>query len=169
MPDLTEAQTDAEISPCGKYRYTLWRQWEKCYRYCLFIMLNPSTADASQDDPTIRRCIGFAKSWDYGALAVVNLFAYRATKPSELRTVADPVGPDNDARLKVYIRDADMVIAAWGANPAVTQERVSVVTELNYRLFCLGKTQAGHPKHPLFISRDTKLETFYTARTEGSE
>lgn len=91
-----EVATTAGISECGTYRYWLCREWSPGLDSLVWLMLNPSTADATQDDPTIRRCMGFARRWGYGGITVVNLYAYRATNPRDLLTAADPVGPEND-------------------------------------------------------------------------
>ena len=109
-------------------------------------MLNPSTADANQDDPTLRKCINFAQSLGYGSLKVVNLFAYRATKPCELRKVADPVGPKNNYYIQLATRRASLVIVAWGIHGSF-QGRDKVVHNLIYRdqiLYCLGVTKDGY-------------------------
>ena len=99
----------------GQYRYLLWRYWGEAKRL-VWVLLNPSTADARQDDPTIRRCVGFAKGWGYDGIQVVNLFAYRATDPRELKAVVDPVGPRNDEFIERAARGHEMVVVAWGAN-----------------------------------------------------
>lgn len=106
----------ALISECGLYRYRLWRRWG-IGPHATWIMLNPSTADADLDDPTIRRCIGFARAWGFSAIEVVNLFALRATNPRELGRSADPIGPDNDRHLSEAGRAAELRIAAWGHRP----------------------------------------------------
>ena len=90
------SRTGAEFDPTGAYRYSLWREWDARAPAVAFVMLNPSTADAARDDPTIRRCASFARSWGYGSLEVVNLFAYRASEPKRLRQTPDPIGPAND-------------------------------------------------------------------------
>ena len=108
--------TDTIFSPCRTYRYALWREWIGGDGYVMFIGLNPSTADETQDDPTIRRCIAFAKAWGYGGLSMTNLFAFRATDPKKMKAVADPIGPENDAHLLRLARDAGVIVAAWGAN-----------------------------------------------------
>ena len=90
-------QNGAMFSPCRSYRYSLWRTWDSQKPIVVFIGLNPSTADETVNDPTMRRCIGFARLWGYGGMVVVNLFAYCATKPTVLRHVADPVGKDTDS------------------------------------------------------------------------
>ncbi len=129
----------AVISDCGKYRYTLEREWMTGQGTCLFVMLNPSTADASEDDPTIRRCIGFAQRWGYQRLTVGNLFAYRATDPLGLREVPLDVaiGPENDDHLCDLSHGASLIVAAWGAHP-ITAERSGVVAALLRKLASQG-------------------------------
>jgi hypothetical protein len=150
----------AHISSDGFYRYGLWRTWD--YGPWLpFVMLNPSTADANLDDPTIRRCIGFAKREGYGGIRVVNLYAYRSTSPKALLTCADPVGPENDGYLYGTLAAARTsrvpVIAAWGANARL--DRVARVLNLLPGAVwrCLGTTKQGAPKHPLYIKSDQPL------------
>src|SRR5580765_5070589 len=105
----------ATISPDGKYRYLLSREYEDgMFGTVLFVMLNPSTADATKDDATIRRCVGFTKRWGYSTLEVVNLFAFRATHPRDLWKADDPVGPDNDVTISDAVRRAQLIVAAWG-------------------------------------------------------
>lgn len=142
--------SDALISECGTYRYWLRRLWDESLPCCAFIMLNPSTADASNDDPTIRRCIGFAKMWGYGGLNVYNLFALRATDPRELRKSSDPIGPDNDAHLSQIPQDA-MIVAAWGSWGDYLHRAFDVHKQFKGRLWCLGLTKGGHPRHPLYV------------------
>jgi len=146
----------AEFSPCRRYRYRLWRTWGDPRELLLLVMLNPSTADASADDPTIRRCIAFAKRWKHGALEVVNLFAWRSTDPDELLDVPDPVGPGNDEVVLAAARGARRVIAAWGAHRAA-QERAPTVLRLlagaGVVAYHLGLNEDGSPKHPLARGR----------------
>lgn len=152
-------QSSATLSPCGKYRYRLERRWGEG-NPCTFIMLNPSTADAEQDDPTIRRCIGFAKREGYGALVVVNLFAYRATNPLELAKRDDPIGPDNDLHLLVGASYLSTTIAAWGAHAMAMKRGVEVAHYLAQQaigLKCLGVTKSGAPRHPLYVKSDAPL------------
>jgi len=118
-------------------------------------MLNPSTADAQRDDPTIRRCTGFARRWGFGGIEVVNLFAWRATKPEELRRASDPVGRLNDRAILRAARECAMTIAAWG-NHGAWMGRTDRVLEIlrgvcEVRVF--GLTAIGQPKHPLYLSR----------------
>lgn len=121
-------------------------------------MLNPSKADAEVNDPTIRRCIGFAQAWGYGSLDVVNLFAYRATKPKDLRQAVDPVGESCDRILIESARSAQMILLAWG-NHGQYQKRgqdvIRLLAELE-PLHCLGQTQTGEPRHPLYLKRETQ-------------
>lgn len=158
--------TSAELSDDGLYRYTLERVWDRQLPMALFIGLNPSTADSHEDDPTIRRCVGFAKDWGYGRLLMANLFAFRATDPSQLKLASDPIGSDNDRRLCEMYHEAQLVVACWGANGGLG-ERDRQVTELlwnsrswNVQLQCLGVTQAGFPKHPLYLAKDTPLNNY---------
>lgn len=159
----------AILSDCGRYRYRLWRDLEPSLEEAgrkpetvLFLMLNPSTADHREDDPTIRRCVGFARRLGYQRLSVGNLYAFRATDPAQLQEAQDPVGPGNDAHLWKLAREADQIVAAWGANPGPVLEREREVRELvastTSRIFCLGTTKAGRPRHPLYLPKDTDLE-----------
>jgi hypothetical protein len=152
----------ATISECGKFRYRLWRLWDETLPECCFLMLNPSTADHLKDDPTIKRCIGFAKREGCGRLDVVNLFAFRATDPRELMEVADPVGPGNDDAIADATRFAEIIIAAWGVNGTMQARKVEAQLQefRKGRVKCLGKTKAGHPMHPLYRPNDTPLEAY---------
>jgi hypothetical protein len=143
----------------GAYRYSLWRTLRAVDhpRRLLFIMLNPSTADAQHSDPTLRRCLGFASSWGYDSLEVCNLFAYRATNPGTLRRVPDPVGPANNEHLGRAVARASVVVAAWGTQGEF-MNRAAEVTQLivrSRRLSCLGLTKHGFPRHPLYVLRTT--------------
>lgn len=157
--------SSAIISACGRYRYELIRRWGDG-PLLEFIMLNPSTADGSTDDPTIRRCIAFAKRWGYGGIVVRNLFAYRATSPTVLVNVDDPIGPEN--RTYLGREDAGCTIAAWGANPAAVgwwngypYDITAALTRR--RLYCLGTNANGSPKHPLYVRSDIELQPFEIA------
>lgn len=160
---LTESY--AHISHDGDYRYTLGRRWsgEDGDGTAVFVMLNPSTADASVDDPTIRRCIGFAKSFGCGGLHVVNLYAYRAKKPADLRLAADPIGPENDEVLRATFLTAygegSPVVAAWGSNAdPLRAEFVSLLAQAaGISLAALGVTKRGAPRHPLYLRSDAPL------------
>lgn len=152
----------AAISNCGRYRYTLTRPGDlTAWRGpAVFVMLNPSTADADQDDNTIRRCRGFAQEWGCDGIVVVNLYAWRATKPAELWKQKDPVGPENDQHIIEALENSDTLVFAWGANARA--ERVKAVYELIARHsllvpLCLGTTKDGSPRHPLYIKKDQPL------------
>ena len=108
-------ESGAGFSLCRTWRYKLWRRWSSAGPTVAFIGLNPSTADELNDDPTIRRCIGFARHWGFGGMYVLNVFAFRSTNPRALRGAADPVGPRNNAALLTTCRRCDMVVACWGA------------------------------------------------------
>ncbi len=144
----------AVIDKAGLYRYSLWRDWDMEKPKLVFIMLNPSKADANIDDPTLRRCINFAKSWGFGSLIVVNLFAFRTARPLDLRQVDDPIGSQNDRYLKKAIKSADKVVVAWG-NKGKLMQRDRLVLELlskhNVQPHCLGITKVGSPRHPLYV------------------
>lgn len=128
--------------------------------YAMFVGLNPSTADEIEDDPTIRRCVDYAKRWGYSALCMVNLFAYRATKPTMMKAHATPVGADNDRWLVELAKDAGIIVAAWGVKGTHMQRDKAVMTLLADKLSCLGKTKGGHPKHPLYVKANVKPCSF---------
>ena len=162
MADLF-IERDAVISPCGKYRYLLRRSWDHDLPRALFVMLNPSTADADVDDATIRSCARLMKPKGYGSFEVINLFGWRATDPDELRAAADPVGPQNDDIAESAIARCDMPICAWGAHP-ITNRRADTMKNMilasRPAVFCLGTTKTGAPKHPLYIKTETALVAF---------
>lgn len=151
----------AKFDPSMNYRYSLEREWNLDAPRIGFIMLNPSTADATKNDPTIRRCIRFAQFWGYGAIEVVNLFAYRATNPDQLRCVADPIGSENTYYLLNMIQQVEAIVVAWG-NQGNFRQQNQVVTRLlsNHSVYCLGMTRLRHPRHPLYVRSDTALMTF---------
>lgn len=145
------------FSPCRQYRYCLWREWDMMNdSYAVFVGLNPSTADEVEDDPTIRRCADYARRWGYGALCMVNLFAFRATRPDVMKASASPVGPDNDRWLVDVARDAGVVVAAWGVDGIHLHRDKEVARLLAGRLSCLSITKGGHPGHPLYLNRSLK-------------
>jgi hypothetical protein len=150
----------AVISDCGTFRYALTRgDWLGGTGTVLFVMLNPSTADASTDDATIRRCIGFAWDWGFARLTVANLFAYRATNPDDLivaaRAGVDPVGPDNDRWIVRLASGASQIVAAWGAHRAAEARTTRVLELLGPDVMCLGQTKSLAPRHPVRLRRDT--------------
>jgi hypothetical protein len=161
----------ATFSSCGRYRWTLTRRWDAdLLKPCVgFVMLNPSTADASSDDPTIRRCIGFARMWEFGGLEVRNLFAFRATKWEDLKSAPNPVGRRNDATILDLLERCETIVVAWGSH-GVLHDRGRRVIELlgGNELVCLGTTQAGEPRHPLYVSGHTMLIPFRESEPIGA-
>lgn len=132
----------------------------------LFIGLNPSTADAELDDPTIRRCIGFARRENFGGLLVTNLFAYRATSPSDMKNAVQPIGESNEYWLEQSIKSCKAVIVCWGNNGSHLNRNVQINEMLkthshNTPILCFGKTKYGQPKHPLYIASSTKLISYF--------
>ena len=153
----------AVFSLDGRYRYRLWRRWEVGPRM-LFVMLNPSTADALKLDPTIRRCMGFARREGMGSLEVVNLFGWRSTDPKGLSEPEDPVGPDNDDQVRLAMEAAHVVVAAYGqhqlrlrAKTRAEDRVLSIAASHLHDVKCLGQTAAGSPRHPLYVRGDTPL------------
>jgi hypothetical protein len=157
----------ADLSECGRYRYQLWRRWDRTKPRAVFIMLNPST-DANQDDPTIRRCIGFARRWGMGGLRVANLFCFRATEPRDLWRATDPKGPDWHQALWRAIDAPDGIhIAAWGADPRADDQAKrarTVFYEAGIPLYALALTKDGRPKHPLYVCGDAVPIVYEPAR-----
>jgi hypothetical protein len=158
--------SDAEISECGRYRYTLTRTWDLSLPTMTFCGLNPSTADAREDDPTIRRMLGFARREGCGQLVVVNAYAWRATEPFELwRAYArgyNVVGPRNDLILAQEASLSDRFVVAWGAScpgPIVKHLR-TMLLDLGVSLWCLGLTRGGAPCHPLYLPAITLLQSW---------
>lgn len=157
------ATSDAVISADGKYRYKLGRYWSPKAPPVVWIMLNPSTADAVENDPTIRRCVSFAKRWGFGGIEVYNLFALRSPHPSTIETALDPIGPDNDSWLMAASQSGRKIIAAWGS--CRTQLRIMRATQVIEVLVrgggpapaTLGLTKTGRPKHPLYVRGDAQL------------
>jgi hypothetical protein len=160
-------RSGAHFSNCRVWRWALWRVWNpgptvaNPGRIVSFIGLNPSTADETVDDPTIRRCIGFARDWGFDGLFMLNLFGFRATDPAEMKAAADPVGKLNDDVLRYRTRQSALVVAAWGVHGDFNGRAQHVIDLLmSQPLMCLGRTKDGHPKHPLYLPRDAKLVEF---------
>lgn len=168
-PLFEQVERSAVLSDCGRYRYTLERRWGVSPAV-LFVMLNPSTADAEQDDPTIRRCIGFARSWGAGGLRVCNLYPWRATDPADLPRGPEvfgelPGGHEHNARAIAEALDgAARVVVAWGATPGPWPSQAAVVAALiraaGHDLHALGLTARGAPRHPLYVRGDVELIAF---------
>jgi hypothetical protein len=161
--ELLTAAPELPGYPCAfsedrRYRYVLWRCWAAVERprYLMVIGLNPSTADETQDDPTIRRCVGFAKDWGFDALCMTNLFAFRATDPAVMKAEPEPEGPDNGEWLAKLGKGAGLVLAAWGVHGA--HRRKDEIAEalfwsMGVPLHALGTTKDGHPRHPLYMPK----------------
>ena len=158
--DLIVMQGGALIT--GDYRYRLWREWNSNSKTVSFIMLNPSRADAQINDPTITRCINFAQSWGYGRLEVVNLFAYRTSKPSLLKQAAEPIGEDNDRYILESVEGSERVILAWGNHGRWRKQDLYVLQLLKtYKhLYSLGITKKGCPRHPLYLHKTTQSQQY---------
>lgn len=152
-----------------QYRYQLWRVWDEEQDRLGWVMLNPSTADHTEDDPTIRRCLGFARSWGFGSIEVVNLYALRATQPQVVSTAIKEhgesyaIGPHNDEHLVDACGRCKTIVAAWGAQK-FADARAEVVTSLlrahHPNVLCLGLTAARQPRHPLYLANDTIPKIF---------
>lgn len=159
----------AVLSSCGTWRYRLRREWLTGVGEVCWIMLNPSTADAEVDDPTIRKVVGFSQRWGFRSATVVNLYAYRATDPKVLRSAeregVDVVGPGNDRHIVDAVYDAQRVIVGWGRNEPASGARVRRVTGLlcEHTAWCLGTVGNGQPRHPLMPAYATELEPWVAA------
>jgi hypothetical protein len=158
----------AVISPCGKYRYHLRRETGSGHGVATFVMLNPSTADAEVDDPTVRKCLGFALRWGCCELHVVNLFAIRATAPADLQTAGDPVGSENREWVEHAIKKVRRnlivgpVVCAWGIHGSYMDQDQTVLGWIEglCQPMCLGMTKDGHPRHPLYMPYSAELVAF---------
>lgn len=163
---IGDGPSGAVFDPSRKYRFSLWRRWEEdCQwsRMCAFIGLNPSTADESQDDPTIRRCINFCKAWGFGGYVMLNLFGYRATKPEDMYRQSDPVGIFGDEVLQIVPALVGRTVCAWGAGAVHRKlgphaNRCMIVKSwmMEYpEVYYLTLTKHGQPGHPLYVPGDT--------------
>jgi hypothetical protein len=144
----------------GRYRYRLGRRWQAQGPEIAFVMLNPSRANAECDDPTLRACMQFAQRWAYGSLVVVNLFGYCTAHPAELKTVSDPVGPENDRYLTAAVGRSHQVVLAWGNDGGFGGRDRTILHKLkahSSKLTCLQLNRSGQPRHPLYIRRDRTL------------
>jgi hypothetical protein len=156
MSSLFPESSGATFSPCRRYRYTLWRQWDE-RPPAAFIMLNPSTADETANDPTVERCQRRAQAMGYGGIRVANIFALRSTDPRALYTAEDPVGPENDHALLTLAQGVSLVICAWGSHGRHQGRGVAVRALLHAHdipLHVLRLNQDGNPQHPLYIGYD---------------
>lgn len=167
LAGTTSAVRDAVLSPDGHYRYQLCRIWDGTEPHVVWILLNPSTADADLDDPTVRRCMAFAHTWGAGGIVIVNLFAARATNPAVLAALGDPIGPQNALHLRAAVKHpaVQKIVCGWGVHGNLHDRGESVRADLalwglGRKVFCLGKTKDGQPKHPLYLAWHTPLEPF---------
>lgn len=160
LPGLAVPDASATISDDGVYRYDLTRTWDAASGRLTFVMLNPSTADAAVDDPTIRRCKAFAKREGFGGIVVLNLYALRATNPRELDIADDPVGPGNDDTIARVLASKTRAVAAWGAHAAPARARAVTALAPHVAWQALSTTKAGAPRHPLYVRGDTPLEAY---------
>lgn len=166
----TASRSWAVLSGDDRYRYRLGRRWDDQGELDVWVMLNPSTADAERDDPTIRRCIGFSRTAGAAGFVVLNLFALRATDPVALTRDPDPIGPENDEHIARTAALAGQlggrVIAAWGAHPMADLRGLTVRSLVlpHASLLCLGTTKHGAPRHPLYVKGDTALTPWSVPR-----
>jgi len=161
--EILDKNSGAIIDDTESYRYSLWRVWDDTLPRVTFIMLNPSTADSSEDDPTLRRCIKFAMNWGYGSLEVVNLFAYRSTNPKMLLSANDPIGKENNQYIVNALTRSEKVILAWGTKGILfdrDKEVINLIRQNCTPLFALELTKDGHPRHPLYVKAN-KIPKLY--------
>lgn len=154
----------------GDHRYQLWRAWETGARSVVWVMLNPSTADHRHDDPTIRKCIGFAKRWGFEAIDVVNLYTFRSASPKWLKAKGYPNGDYADGAIRSVLRQhGDRVIYAWGTNAEEKRPREvdSIVRSLGVTPMALHITNDGHPGHPLYLPYETEPKP-WNEKTDGN-
>lgn len=160
----------AGLSPDGVYRYSLLRVWDEVDPLMVWVLLNPSTADAERDDPTTKKCMTFARREGAGGIVIVNPYAYRATMPKDLLLAADPIGPDNPRVLRSWMtnRHVAWIVCGWGAWPAKNAHRCEngtvlveeIAADRGLTLSCLGTNNDGSPRHPLYLPDDTRLRAW---------
>jgi len=159
----------ALLSPCDKYRYFLWRTWREDIAPITFCLINPSTADSKEDDPTLRKCMTYAREWGFGGVQIVNLFAYRTKSPKVLAEAAkrgeDIVGPENDGNLRLVLQAPGVVLCGWGNMPSTHVKRTSLALSNLFgapgaQLCCLGVNLDGSPKHPLYLRGDLQPQPY---------
>lgn len=158
--DTETIRRSAVFSPCRQYRYELWRQWSDKLPTVMFIGLNPSTADETKDDATIRRCIQFARQWGFGSICMTNLFAWRSTDPGAMKKVDEPTGPDNDRTLQDIAYRAGLIVGAWGNHGAHRGRDKEVLELIRWPIWCLRTTKPGQPEHPLYVPYSQPLTLY---------
>ena len=149
------SKSGAVFSDCRKYRYALWRMWNEHKPIAMIIGLNPSTAGHTRNDPTITRCISFARSWGYGGVCVTNLFGFCATAPTELKAHHDPIGKENDAWVHEMAKEAAIKVAAWGNHGKFLNRSLEILPSLD-QLHCIKMNKSGEPAHPLYLKAELK-------------
>lgn len=154
-------ESKAKLSACRNYRYVLSRSWDNSKEKVMFICLNPSSADEIEDDKTVRKCINYAKLWNYGGIYLTNLFAYRTTDVRNLFTVDNPLGIENDKYILDIANKVNTIIVAWG-NSGVYLNRSSEVLKLleNYKLYCLDINKTKEPAHPLYQKNNLLIKKY---------
>ncbi len=160
--------TGADISACGYFRYSLWRKWGD-RKPLVFVMLNPGTADADHDDPTINRCTTRARRDGYGGLLVVNLFAWRCTDPRELRKTTDPVGPGNEMAILAAARLAGCILCAWGNRGSyrgASRGVIKLLRAAGHDLYALRVSKTHEPAHPLYLPGNLEPRIYRLATKE---
>ena len=152
---IASSPSGAVFSRCRRWRYLLWRRWDEAKPAANFLMLNPSTADEFQLDPSCTRARVYAERWGYGALIVTNIFAWRATDPDDMKAARDPIGRGNDAAILRAAREAGIVVCAWGnhgEHGGRGQEVLEALRLSRVRLhFLKMNRKGGHPAHPLYL------------------
>lgn len=158
------AWSGARFSECRTWRYSLWRMWGDGPPMAV-IGLNPSTADEARNDPTVRRCIDFARRDGYGGLVMLNIFAFRATDPNKMKSAIDPIGPENDREIIRMAEACGITVLACGVHGAFMGRLNSVVDLLRDKpVYCFGVTKGGYPRHPLYLAKTTKIEVYHGAK-----
>ena len=162
MTELALIQTGAEFSPCRKFRYRLWRRWADG-PMLVVIGLNPSTADETLNDPTIRRCLGYARDWHFSGLMMLNCFSYRSTDPNALKVHTDKALPQEIENRQIIAREVASIVAAggavvaawgfWGDFQGIGAVMRDLLTNLGVGVACLGTAKNGEPRHPLYLAR----------------
>lgn len=153
----------AEFSPCRRYRYALGRRWLSGKRMLVWVLLNPSTADESVNDPTVRRCLDYSKRWNFDALVILNLFAFREKNRAAMKTETDPVGPSNRLAFRKYIAPNQQVLCAWGTDGMHRRQDAQAkkwIEEEGGQLFILRLNQNGTPAHPGRLPKTLNLQVW---------
>lgn len=156
-------ERSASFSPDRRYRYRLDRRWSDHAPAVVWVMLNPSAADANCDDPTIRRVIALSRAWGYGGCTVVNLFGWRAVRPRDLAAAVDPVGPGNRRAVACALDEAadhGVIVAGWGAwrapgvpVDAAVRRLLAAARRRDVRPVAVARNRDGSPRHPLYVPR----------------